>query len=102
MFRVILSLAVVLAIGSQFSRIASAEEVKCEGTITKIDGEKVTIKTPANQEQHMWVVPATKVMVDGKAAKPTDLKIGERVKCTCNKDVDKMTCNMIEASSQPK
>jgi len=102
MFKVLLSLAALLAISTQFSRVASAEEVKCEGTITKIDGEKVTVKTPANQEQHMWVVPATKVMLDGKAAQPTDLKIGQRVKCTCTKEGEKMTCNTIEAHAQPQ
>jgi hypothetical protein len=95
-----ISLVAIAAISSYFSRAALAEEVKCEGTIMKIDGEKVMVKSPTNQEQTMWVVPATKIMLDGKAAKPMDLKVGQHVKCTCNKEGDKMTCNMIEASSR--
>jgi hypothetical protein len=89
----------VAVIGGLAGRVAVAEEVKCEGTIMKIEGEKVTVKTPTNQEQEMLVVPATKIMLDGKAAKPTDLKIGQKAKCTCNKEGEKMTCNSIEASS---
>src|SRR5262245_2893080 len=81
---------------------AFSEEMKCAGTITKIEGEKVTINTPASGEQTMWVVTATKIMLDGKAAKPMDLKIGQRANCTCNKDGEKMVCNAIEVSSKPE
>jgi hypothetical protein len=103
MFRFIISLVVAVAvIGSYASRVARAEEVNCAGTITKIEGEKVTVKTPTNEEQQMLVVPATKIMLDGKAAKPMDLKLGQRVKCTCDKQGEKMTCHMIEASSRPE
>src|SRR5438309_1248596 len=65
------------------SRVALAEEVKCDGTITKIEGEKVTVKS-GNQEHHMTVLPATKIILDGKAAKSTDLNVGQQVKCSCN------------------
>jgi hypothetical protein len=87
-------------IGGFASRAALAEEAKCEGTIAKIDGEQVTVKTASNEEHKMTVVPATKVTLDGKAAKTTDLKTGQKVKCVCNKDGDKMTCNMIEATTR--
>jgi len=101
MCRFAISIVVALAVtGALASRSARAEQAKCEGTITKIDGEKVTIKDAGNHEQHMMVVPATKIMLDGKAAKPNDLKVGQHVKCTCNKEGDKMTCNMIEASTR--
>jgi len=101
MCRFAISMVVALAIvGSFAARAARAEQVKCEGTITKIDGEKVTVRTPTNREEHMFVVPATKIMLDGKAAKPNDLKVGQRVTSTCNKEGDKMTCTMIEASSR--
>src|SRR5262245_6266749 len=101
MCRFAISMVVALAIvGTVAARAAHAEQAKCEGTITKIDGENVTVKTPANQEEHMTVVPATKIMLDGKAAKPNDLKVGQHVKCTCNKEGDKMTCAMVEASSR--
>jgi hypothetical protein len=101
MCRFAISIVVALAvIGSFASRAARAEEAKCEGTIMKIDGENVTVKTATNQEHHLLVVPATKIMLDGKAAKPNDLKVGQHVKCTANKEGDKMTCNMIEAHSR--
>jgi hypothetical protein len=101
MSRFVLTAVIALAIvGSFGARIIRAEQVKCEGTITKIDGEHVTVKDSNNHEQHMTVVPATKVMVDGKAAKPTDLKVGQHVSCTCDKQGDKMTCTMIE--TKPK
>jgi hypothetical protein len=100
MGKFIIGLVAAAVIGGYVGRVALAEETKCEGTITKIEGEKVTVKTPTNSEQHMWVVPATKVMLDGKASKTTDLKVGQHVKCTCSKQGDKMTCNMIEASSR--
>jgi Cu/Ag efflux protein CusF len=83
------------------THVALAEQAKCSGTITKIDGEKVTVKDTSNQEHHMTVVPSTKVMVDGKAAKTTDLKTGQQVSCTCDKQGDKMTCSSIEARSNP-
>lgn len=101
MLRFLLTTLVALALTSTLAaRVAFAEEVKCEGSITKIDGEKVTIKDSSNNEKHMMVVPATKVMLDGKAAKSNDLKVGQHVSCTCDKQGDKMTCNTIEAKTK--
>lgn len=101
MFRFALASFVALALSTCVTaRLALAEQVKCEGSITKIDGEKVTIKDSTNQEKHMMVLPATKIMLDGKAVKATDLKVGQHVACTCDKDGDKMTCNMIEAKTK--
>jgi hypothetical protein len=54
----------------------------------------------AGQEQSLWVVPATKVMLDMKPGKPTDLKVGQRVVGTCSQQDDKLTCSMIEASTK--
>src|SRR5437870_4464663 len=62
--------ASIVTLGILATRVGLAEEAKCEGTITKIEGEKITVKSPTG-EQHMDVVPATKVMLDGKAAKVT-------------------------------
>jgi len=102
MFRFAISMAVALAvIGSFTSRAAQAQEAKCEGTISKVEGEKVTVRTTTNEEHQLTVVPSTKVMLDGKAAKPSDLKPGLKVKCTANKEGDKLTCNMIEATTRP-
>jgi hypothetical protein len=82
-------------LGTVASAVAYAEEVKCEGTITKIEGEQVTVKT-ATEEHHLTVLPATKIVVDGKPAKSTELKVGQKVKCTANKTGDKVTCTSIE------
>jgi len=95
------AVAALVLTGSFLIGLALAEQANCSGTITKIDGEKVTVKDASNQEHHMTVVPSTKVMVDGKAAKTTDLKSGQHVTCTCDKQGDKMTCNTIEAKSNP-
>jgi hypothetical protein len=101
MLRFALTTVVAVAIVGSFAvRVALAEQVKCEGTITKIEGEKVTVKDGGNRDQHMEVVPATKIMLDGKAAKPSDLKVGQHVSCTCDKQGDKMTCNTIEAKTK--
>ena len=79
------------------SRVTYAAEVKCEGTIAKIDGEKVTVK--AATEQHILTVgPATKITVDGKPSKSSDLKVGQKVKCTASKEGKKLTCTSIEAT----
>jgi len=101
MLRVALSTLVALVLVSGLcAKFAFAEQVKCEGTITKVEGEKVTVKDASNHEQHMMVVPATKVMIDGKAAKSTDLKVGQHVSCTCDKKGDTMTCNSLEAKTR--
>jgi len=101
MFRFALTTIVALVlVGSLTARVALAEQVKCEGTVTKIEGEKVTVKDGGNREQHMEVVPATKIMLDGKPAKPTDLKVGQHVSCTCDKQGDRMTCTTLEAKTK--
>lgn len=91
-----LVLAVVLC--AVVSRMAQAEEVKCEGTIAKIEGAMVTVKT-ADAQHELTLAPTTKVTLDGKAARASDLKVGYRVKCTGNKEGDKATCTSIDAFS---
>jgi hypothetical protein len=101
MFRFALTSVFILAmVCTLTTRAARAEQVKCEGTISKIDGENVTVKDSANRDQQMQVVPATKVMLDGKPAKPNDLKVGQHASCTCDKQGDKMTCTTIEAKTK--
>src|SRR5262245_46420869 len=89
-----------LVIGGIAGRAAVGQEKKVEGTITKIEGEKVTVRAAAGGEELMWVVPATKVMLDQKPGKPTDLKVGQRVVCACSQEGDKLTCSMIEVSTK--
>jgi hypothetical protein len=101
MSRFVLTSVVALVIAFGFAaRVALAEQVKCEGTITKIEGEKVTVKDAGNQEKSMEVVPSTKIMLDGKPGKPADLKVGQHASCTCDKQGDKMTCNTVDARSK--
>lgn len=76
------------------------EQVKCAGKITRIDGERIVIMNAANQEQTMWVVPATQVTLNGKVAAATDLKVGHRITCTCDQVGSKMTCRTITASTR--
>ena len=80
------------------ARIALAEEVKCEGTIAKIEGNSVTVKT-ADAEHQLTCAPTTKITLDGKPAKTTDLKVGYKVKCTGNKEGAKATCTSIDATT---
>ena len=77
--------------------VVAAEDVKCEGTIAKIDGANVTVKTAA--ESHTLTVDdKTKVTVNGSAAKPADLKVGQKVKCAGTKEGTKVTCTSIDAT----
>jgi hypothetical protein len=87
-----------LALCTVVTGVAYAEEVKCEGTIAKIDGQTVTVKT--DTDSHVMATDAkTKVTLDGSAAKVTDLKVGQKVKCVGNKEGAKLTCVSIEAKS---
>jgi len=84
----------VAIVGSLAIRAIQAEEVKCEGMITMIDGDHVTVKD-AKDEQHMKIEPATKIMVNGKPGSPMDLKVGQKVKCVCDKKGEEMVCTTL-------
>jgi len=91
------SLAAIVAIaiaGSVVVRVSRAEEVKCEGTITVIDGDNVTVKD-AMDEHQMKIEPATKIMINGKPGSAIDLKVGQKVKCVCDKNEDQMICTTL-------
>jgi hypothetical protein len=99
MIRFAISTAVVaVALCAVISRVAIAEEVKCEGSISKIEGTTVTIKA-ADAQHEVTFAPTSKITLDGKPARFTDLKVGQKVKCTANKVGDKATCTALEASS---
>jgi ribosomal protein S1 len=102
MGRCFMCFAVAAALSGGIASRVLAQDTKVEGTITKIEGEKVTVRSATGEEQTMWVVPATKVTLDMKPGKPNDLKVGQRVACTCNKQDDRLTCSMIEASTKPQ
>src|SRR5262245_54530587 len=87
-----------LALCAVVSTAVLAEEVKCEGTIAKIEGTTVSIKA-ADAQHEVTFAPTSKITLDGKPARFTDLKVGQKVKCTANKEGDKATCTALEASS---
>ena len=92
-----LSLAAMLVIaivGSLAVRVSRAEEVKCEGTITTIDGDNITVKD-ATEDHQMKIEPATKIMFNGKPGSAMDLKVGQKVKCVCDKNGEQMICTTL-------
>ena len=95
MFRMIISVLVAAFAVLVVCVAALSEEMKCAGTITKIDGDKITIKTEA-QEQEMMIEPATKIVINGKPGAPTDLKVGQKAKCLCDKNEGKTLCTSME------
>ena len=98
MIRFALTAVVAVALCAVATQVALAEEVKFEGTVAKVEGSNVTIKA-ADAQHEMALAPATKITLDGKPAKASDLKVGQKVKCTCDKVGDKLTCRTIEATS---
>jgi hypothetical protein len=99
MSKLVVALLMGLALAIFATAVAvAAEDVKCEGTIAKIDGANLTVKAAA--ESHTMLTDAkTKVTLDGSAAKFSDLKVGQKVKATCTKEGTKLTCVSIEATS---
>jgi hypothetical protein len=98
MSKIVVALLVGLALVLSVSAIAVAEEVKCDGAITKIEGANVTVKT-ATESHTLTVDDKTKITVNGSAAKLADLKVGQKVKCTGDKVGTKVTCTAIDATS---
>ncbi|MCI0359583.1 MAG: hypothetical protein L0211_13995 [Planctomycetaceae bacterium] len=98
MTRIVVALLMGLALVLSVSAIALAEEVKCDGTIAKIEGANVTVKA-AVESHTMTVDDKTKITLNGSAAKLSDLKVGQKVKATCNKEGAKLTCLSIDATS---
>jgi hypothetical protein len=99
MYKLLIAVVLGLAVCTLATAVAvAAEEVKCEGSITKVDAASVTVKT--DTESHVLTInDKTKVTLNGSAAKPADLKVGQKVKCTGQKDGTKVICTSIEATS---
>jgi len=97
MSKIVVALLMGLALVFSAS-IALAEEVKCDGTIAKIDGATVTVKT-ATESHTLTVDDKTKITLNGSAAKLADLKVGQKVKCVGNKEGAKVTVVSMDASS---
>lgn len=93
-----LSLVTLALVCTVATRLALAEEAKCEGTIAKIEGNNLTVKT-ADEQHELTLSPSTKITLDGKPAKSSDLKVGYKVKCTANKEANKAMCTAVEATT---
>jgi hypothetical protein len=99
MFRFAIALTVaVIGLGAFGSSVLLAEEAKCDGTIAKIEGDLVTVKT-VDAQHELTVLPSTNVTLDGKPARTTDLKVGMKVKCTAEKQGEKLNARSVEAMS---
>src|SRR4051812_18301111 len=95
MARLFLTAVCAIAIvGSLATSVSRAEEVKCEGTITAIDGDIVLVKD-AMDEHQMQIEPATKIIFNGKPGSSMDLKVGQKVKCVCEKKGEEMVCTTL-------
>jgi hypothetical protein len=92
---ILIALFVSLMVTLTVSRVSAAQDVTCEGTITKIEGESLTVKD-MNGEKEMKIKPATKIVLVGKPVSPMDLKVGQHVKCICQWNENEMLCTTIE------
>ncbi len=89
-------ISIAIAAGALIlARAAVADEVKCEGAIIAIDGDTVTVKD-MTKEHHMKIEPATKITSAGKPVMVSDLKVGQKVKCVCDKKDGTMICTSME------
>jgi hypothetical protein len=92
---------ITLVISATFGALAAAaiaDDAKCAGTIVKIDGDAVTVKdmTQDAQQHQIKVEPATKIVSGGKPVMASDLKIGQKVKCACQRKDGAMICTSME------
>ncbi len=95
MFRATIATIAIAAFALIISRAAIADEVKCEGAIVQIDGDTVTVKD-MSKEHRMKIEPATKITSAGKPVMVSDLKVGQKVKCVCDKKDGGMICTSME------
>ena|SRR5437667_5186346 len=95
MLRATITTIAIAALIAVFARATIADEVKCEGAIIQIDGDTVTVKDMSKEHQ-MKIEPATKITSAGKPVMPSDLKVGQKVKCVCEKKVNVMICTSME------
>jgi hypothetical protein len=72
--------AATLAIGTEF---ATAAEKSHNGLVVSVAAGKLVMTDNAGKNEHSHMIGTTaKVTVDGKAAKLTDLKAGDKIKVT--------------------
>ena len=95
MLRATITAIAIAAFALILARSAFADEVKCEGAIVQIDGDTVTVKDMTKEHQ-MKIEPATKITSAGKPVMVSDLKVGQKVKCICDKKDGAMICTSME------
>ena len=95
MFRATIRTIAITAFITVLARAGVADEMKCEGAIVQIDGDTVTVKDMTKEHQ-MKIEPATKITSAGKPVMVSDLKVGQKVKCICDKKDGAMICTSME------
>ena len=69
-----------------------------EGKIVKAEAGKLTMTDKDGKNPHTHAIPATaKITLDGKAAKLEDLKTGQAVKVTIEKEGEKLVVVSVDA-----
>lgn len=70
-----------------------------EGKVVKVEANKLTMSDKDNKA-HVHTVPAdAKITVNGKEAKLTDLKAGDKIKVTIEKKADQFVVTKIEKTA---
>lgn len=95
MFRAFGSSIGVIILLALLSSRTNADDLKVEGAIVRIEGEVVAVKA-MDREQEMKMEPGTKISSGGKPVMVADLKVGQKVRCICEKRGDKMVCTAME------
>ena len=99
MFRMLSLVLALLALVCFVGAPALSEEKKAEtaeGTVVKIDGNKLTIKDKDAKEHTCELAADAKISCDGKECKAADLKAGTKVKVT----ITDKKATKIEASTK--
>jgi hypothetical protein len=87
-------IAIVL-VGVLTARLTWAEEVKVEGSLTKIEGQLITIMN-SGQAAQMKIEPATKILMHGKPIESRELKVGQKVRAVGDRSGGQTTCTTLE------
>lgn len=95
------ALAVVVVSAVLCGVPAFAEELKCAGVITKIEGQIVTVKT-ADAQHELTALPSSKITLDNKPGQLADLKVGYKVRCLGDKEEKKILLRSLDAVTTPE
>jgi hypothetical protein len=74
-------------------------EHKILGTISAVDGSKITVKSTDGKEQVVELSPATKVMNGKMKADARDLKVGMRVVVSAGEGATPLKANLVTYST---